>query len=135
MRSILDTSVLLGPRPGEIQGEIAISTVSLAELHFGVLVARSDDIRATRLRRLATIEQTFQALPIDATVAREYGRLAAAVVAGGRKPRTRSLDLLIAATASANNARLPVISGPRLPVRPHQNRDLDRNGGRKGRRA
>jgi len=47
MRSILDTSVLLGPNPGEIQGEIAISTVSLAELHFGVLVARSDDIRAT----------------------------------------------------------------------------------------
>lgn len=85
---------------------MAISTVSLAELHFGVLVARSDDIRATRLRRLATIERTFQALPIDATVAREYRRLAAAVVAAGQKPRTRSLDLLIAATASANDARL-----------------------------
>lgn len=106
MRSVLDTSVLVGPNPGEIQGEIAISTVSVAELHFGVLVARSNDIRATRLRRLATIEHTFQALPIDATVAREYGRLAAAVVAAGRRPRTRSLDLLIAATASANNARL-----------------------------
>ena len=106
MRSILDTSVLLGPNPGEIQGEIAISTVSLAELHFGVLAARSDDVLATRLRRLATIEQTFQALPIDATVAREYGRLAAAVVAADRKPRTPSLDLLIAATASANDARL-----------------------------
>jgi predicted nucleic acid-binding protein len=106
MRTILDTSVLLGPGPGEIQGEIAISAISLAELHFGVLVARSDDIRATRLRRLATVEQTFQALPIDATVAREYGRLAAALVPAGRKPRTRSLDLLIAATASANDARL-----------------------------
>jgi predicted nucleic acid-binding protein len=106
MRSILDTSVLLGPNPGEIQGEIAISTVSLAELHFGVLVAQSNEMRATRLRRLATIEQTFHSLAIDATVAREYGRLAAAVVAAGRKPRTRSLDLLIAATASANDARL-----------------------------
>src|SRR5680860_457932 len=106
MRSILDTSVLLGPNPGEIQGEIAISTVSLAELHFGVLVARSDDIRATRLRRLAIIEQTFQALPIDTTVAREYGRLAAAVVAAGRQPRARAMDLLIAATASAHGARL-----------------------------
>jgi toxin FitB len=70
------------------------------------MVARSDDIGATRLRRLATIEQTFQALAIDATVAREYGRLAAVVVGAGRKPRTRSLDLLIAATASANHARL-----------------------------
>ena len=106
MRSILDTSVLLGPSPGEIQGEIAISAVSLAELHFGVLVAGSDDIRASRLRRLATIEQTYHALAIDATVAREYGRLAAAVVAAGRKARTRSLDLWIAATASAKDARL-----------------------------
>ena len=106
MRSILDTSVLLGPNPGEIQGEIAISTVSLAELHFGVLVARSDDVRATRLRRLATIEQTFQAPAIDATVAQEYGRLAATVVAAGRKPRTRPLDLLTAASASGNDARL-----------------------------
>lgn len=106
MKSILDTSVLLGPNPGEIQGEIAISAASLAELHFGVLVARSDEIRATRLRRLATIEQTFQALAIDPTVAREYGRLAAAVVSVGRKPRARSMDLLIAATASAHEARL-----------------------------
>jgi predicted nucleic acid-binding protein len=106
MRTILDTSVLLGSDPGEIQGEIAISTASLAELHFGVMVARSHEIRATRLRRLATIEHTFQALAIDATVAREYGRLAAAVVAAGRKPRARAMDLLIAATASANDARL-----------------------------
>ena len=106
MKSILDTSVLLGPNPGQIEGEIAISTLSLAELHFGVLVAKSDTIRATRLRRLAIIEQIFQALAIDATVAREYGRLSAAVVAAGRRPRARAMDLLIAATASANDARL-----------------------------
>ena len=106
MKSILDTSVLLGPSPGEIRGEIAISTISLAELHFGVLVAKSDDVRAIRLRRLAMIEQAFQAVPIEAAIAREYGRLAAAVAAAGRKPRARSLDLLIAATASTHDARL-----------------------------
>lgn len=106
MRCVLDTSVLLGPSPGELEGEIAISSASLAELHFGVLVARSDATRATRLRRLAVIEQTFQALPVDATVAREYGRLAAAVVAAGRQPRARVMDLLIAATAAAHGARL-----------------------------
>lgn len=106
MRCILDTSVLLGPAPPQIDGEIAISSASLAELHFGVLVARSEASRATRLRRLAIIEQTFQALPVDTTVAREYGRLAALVVAAGRQPRARVMDLLIAATALANDARL-----------------------------
>jgi predicted nucleic acid-binding protein len=106
MRFLLDTSVLLGPDPGPVDGEVAISAVSLAELHFGVLVARSDAIRAERLRRLAVIERTFDALPVDEVVAREYGRLAAAVVAAGRKPRARMADLLIAATAAAYDATL-----------------------------
>ena len=106
MRILLDTSVLLGPDPGPVEGEVAISAVSLAELHFGVLVARSDATRAERLRRLAVIERTFDALPIDEVVAREYGRVAAAVAAAGRKPRARMADLLIAATAVAHDATL-----------------------------
>jgi predicted nucleic acid-binding protein len=106
MRVVLDTSVLVGPDPGPVEGEIAISAVSLAELHFGVLVARTDATRAERLRRIAVIERTFDALPIDEVVAREYGRLAAAVVAAGRKPRARMADLIIAATAVAHDATL-----------------------------
>ena len=70
MRTILDTSVLLGPDPGPVEGEVGISAVSLAELHFGVLVARTDAARAERLRRLAVIERTFDALPVDEVVAR-----------------------------------------------------------------
>ncbi len=106
MRILLDTSVLLGPDPGPVAGEVAISAVSLAELHFGVLVARTDATRAERLRRLSVVERTFDALPIDEVVAREYGRLAAAVVAAGGKPRARMADLLIAATAVAHDATL-----------------------------
>ena len=106
MRAILDTSVLLGPDPGPVDGEVAISAVSLAELHFGVLVARTDAARAERLRRLAVIERTFDALPVDEVVAREYGRLAAAIVAAARKPRARMSDLLIAATAIVHDATL-----------------------------
>jgi toxin FitB len=106
MRVVLDTSVLLGPDPGPVEGDVAISAVSLAELHFGVLVARTDATRAERLRRIAVIERTFDALPVDEVVAREYGRLAAAVVAAGRKPRARMADLLIAATAVAYDATL-----------------------------
>jgi predicted nucleic acid-binding protein len=106
MRVVLDTSVLVGPDPGPVEGDVAISAVSLAELHFGVLVARTDATRAERLRRIAVIERTFDALPVDEVVAREYGRLAAAVVADGRKPRARMADLLIAATAVAHDATL-----------------------------
>jgi toxin FitB len=106
MRSILDTSVLLDPVSGAIDGELAISAATLAELHFGVPVARTDAIRAVRLRRVGEIERTFEALPLDAGVARQYSRLAAAVVAAGRQPSTRVMDLLIAATAVAHDARL-----------------------------
>lgn len=106
MRALLDTSVLLGPPPAPVEGEVAISAASLAELHLGVLVARTDHVRAERLRRLGVVERTFEALPIDAATARHYGRLAAAVTAVGRSPRARVMDLLIAATAAANGARL-----------------------------
>ena len=106
MKVILDTSVLLGPKIDEIDGDIAISAATMAELHFGVLVARSADVRAERLRRLTIIERTFDALPIDHAVARQYGRLTAAVVDVGRRPRARVMDLLIAATAVAHGASL-----------------------------
>lgn len=108
MRVLLDTSVLLGPDPGPIDAEVAISAMSLAELHFGVLVARSARVRAERLRRLSVIEKTFDALPVDDAVAREYGRLAAGVGVGVgvRQPRARVSDLLIAATAAAHGATL-----------------------------
>lgn len=106
MKAILDTSVLLGSRPEAGADLVAISTVSLAEIHFGVLVARSADVRAERLRRLSVIERAFFALPVDGAVSRAYGRLAAAVVAGGRQPRRRALDLLVAATAMAHGAQL-----------------------------
>ncbi|MGI8721371.1 MAG: type II toxin-antitoxin system VapC family toxin [Geodermatophilaceae bacterium] len=106
MRTVLDTSVLLGPEPAPINGDLAISAASLAELHFGVLVARPDDIRAERLRRLAEIERSFDPLPMDTRVARAYGRLAAATAKAGRQPRARVMDLVIAATAMAHGARL-----------------------------
>src|SRR3954447_6446455 len=105
MRAVLDTSVLIGAEnPGALEG--AISAASLAELHFGVLVTRDADERARRAVRLGVIESTFEPLPIDASVAREWGRLAAAVHARGGQPRRRALDLAIAATANAHRVPL-----------------------------
>lgn len=105
MRVLLDTSILIGDDdPGEV--EAAISAASLAELHFGLLIAKDDEERARRARRLGVVEAAFDPLPIDADVAREWGRLAAAVSRRGGRPRRRAIDLAIAATASAYNIPL-----------------------------
>ena len=106
MKAVLDTSVLLAADLPPLAGELAISAVSLAELHFGVLVTADPAIRAERLRRLAQLQRTFDALPVDDEVAASYGHLAAAIAGIGRQPRARAMDLLIAATAHAHRARL-----------------------------
>jgi predicted nucleic acid-binding protein len=102
---LLDTSVLISGVE-DPEEEVAISVISLTELHFGVLVARDSDARALRMRRLGEIEERFEPLPFDAVAARECGRLHAAVLERGGKPRRRAFDLAIAATASVNGATL-----------------------------
>lgn len=106
MRAILDTSVLVANDVAPLEGELAISAAALAELQFGVLVTTDAAVRAERLRRLSEFQRRFSALPVDEAVATSYGQLAAAVVAAGRQPRSRVMDLLIAATAHAHAARL-----------------------------
>lgn len=106
MKAVLDTSVILGSDVPPLAGDLAVSAATLAELHFGALVARDPEVRAERLRRLALVERLFDPLAIDEEVARSYGRLAAAVASAGRRPRRRVMDILIAATAHAHGARL-----------------------------
>jgi predicted nucleic acid-binding protein len=105
MRALLDTSVLIGQEP-PADIEAAISVASLAELHFGVLIAADENERALRTQRLGAIESTFDPLPISAEVAREWGRLAAAVSNRGGRPRRRAIDLAIAATANIHGVPL-----------------------------
>jgi predicted nucleic acid-binding protein len=105
-RGLLDTSVLIAreedPRlESSLPQELAISVATLAELHFGVLVAKDDETRQHRLRRLGIIEATFQPISIDASIARAFAAVAQAVKAAGRQPRARIMDLWIAATALA----------------------------------
>jgi predicted nucleic acid-binding protein len=104
-RVLLDTSVLIGAGvPEDLEG--AISVASLAELHFGALVATDRDERAVRAQRLGVIEATFDPLPVNPAVAREWGRLAAAVADRGGQPRRRAVDLVIAATANIHGVPL-----------------------------
>lgn len=105
-RGILHTSVLIATDVQPLPGELAISVISLAELRYGVLVAKSPDARAIRLARLSGLEKRFDPLPVDEAVADSYGRLAAKTAGLGRQPRARVMDLLIAATAHAHAAAL-----------------------------
>ncbi len=107
---LLDTSVVidLGVLSRDmLPKRLAISAVTLAELAAGPAAARDSDIRARRQEQLQRAESTFNPLPLDVSVARAYGRIVGAVVAAKRKHRgARSLDLLIAATALANQLPL-----------------------------
>jgi predicted nucleic acid-binding protein len=117
-RGLLDTNIMiLRSRIAheDLPDEMAISAVTLAELSAGPHEVRSDDEqdvyyeaaeRARRLDVLQRAEHEFDPIPFDADAARAYGRVAAAVIAGGRKPRRRAADLMIAATAIA--AELPL---------------------------
>ena len=102
-RGLVDTSVVIDLGridAGDLPLEIAISAVTLAELAAGPHATADPAERARRQDTLQRTESTFEALPVDAPVARAYGRVYAAVVAAGRKAHgRRAFDLLIAATA------------------------------------
>ena len=116
-RGILDTNILILRRwidSDELPDEMAISAVTLAELSAGPHQVRPNgeqddyDEHAERARRLDVLqraEHEFDPIPFSAEAARTYGRVTAAVVSTGRKPRRRVADLMIAATVSAR--RLP----------------------------
>ena len=104
---LLDTSVVIAVAHGlriELPEQVAISVVTLCELHHGVLIA-GDDVRAGRLDVLVQAERAFAALPVDARVAPHYGRLvAAARRRHGARPQVA--DALVAATAQSHGLPL-----------------------------
>jgi hypothetical protein len=109
-RGIIDTSVVIDLEqldPASLPIEVAISSITLAELAAGPHATSDREERARRQDRLQRTEAAFDPLPFDSDAARAYGRVYSAVTASGRKARgTRAVDLLIAATACA--AKLPL---------------------------
>jgi hypothetical protein len=117
-QGLLDTNILILRRwidPAELPDEMAISAITLAELSAGPHEVRGNDEqdlydehaeRARRLEILQRAESEFDPLPFDAEAARIYGRVSAAIIAAGRKPRRRIADLMIAATAIAEDLPL-----------------------------
>ena len=102
-RGLIDTSVLIDLEqiePDILPLELAVSAVTMAELAAGPHATADPAERARRQDRLQRAEATFEPLPVDAGVARAYGRVYAEIHALGRKARgRRAVDLLIAATA------------------------------------
>jgi predicted nucleic acid-binding protein len=113
MRGLLDTSVFIGQEKerdlARLPSEAAISVMTLAELHVGVLLAAGPKIRAQRLRTLVRVERTFDPHPVDEGVARSFAEIVADARRRRRHPRV--VDAIIAATAVAHG--LPLYSQDR----------------------
>lgn len=106
---VLDTSTYIDLRdlsPDDLPQTAELTTITLAELHQGVAMARNPTTRNARAERLSAAIADFAPLPFDADAASRYGSLVALVVGQGRNPRPRRLDLMIAAIASS--AGLPL---------------------------
>ncbi|MCA4727437.1 type II toxin-antitoxin system VapC family toxin [Mycolicibacterium fortuitum] len=108
---VLDTSVFIAHESGRrldeslIPDEVATTVVTIAELHVGVLAARSADVRAQRLATLDVVSD-MESLPVDDNAARMWARLRIHLAETGRRVRVN--DLWIAAIAASRG--LPVVT-------------------------
>ena len=121
-RGVLDTSAVISlphiTDPSTLPDEPVITTVTLAELSVGPLVATDERERGARQAHLQQAEADFTPLAFDAAAARAFGRVALSLRQAGRKPAARSYDAMIAATALAND--LPIYT-----ANPDDFRDID----------
>lgn len=110
-RGLLDTSVFIASESGRpldtarLPDESAISVVTLAELHAGVLAAGDTETRAIRMATLDALGD-IEILPIDAPAALAWAQLRVLLAEAGRRINVN--DLWIAATAASR--RLPVVT-------------------------
>jgi predicted nucleic acid-binding protein len=108
-QGVLDTNVVAALHlfdPSDLPNKYLITAVSLGELSHAPHATDDPVKRASRMATLQHVETTFDPLPYDAEAARMFGRVSAAVMAAGRAVRGRVVDLMIAATAAANELPL-----------------------------
>lgn len=83
-----------------------LTTVTMAELHQGVAMAKDAASRAARTEKLGAAIVDFEPLPFDGQAAARYGTLVALTMAANRDPKPRRMDLMIAAVASSRGLSL-----------------------------
>jgi tRNA(fMet)-specific endonuclease VapC len=106
---ILDTNAVINLKrllPEHLPLKPLITTITLAELSVGPLIAESDAIAVDRQAHLQMAEADFEPLLFDVAAARSFGHVAASLRRAGRKAKARTFDAMIAAIALANG--LPV---------------------------
>lgn len=102
---LLDTNILISEHanlPDEY--EYFVSSLSYAELRSGIKTSLQPpqlNVRTLRLNRINTIYGP--GLPFDDAAAASYGFLCELDREAGRNPRSRAIDLMIAATAHSQS--------------------------------
>ena len=113
-RGVLDTNtVILLPRlqdARQLPALPAITTITLAELSVGPLLAATEENRAARQAHVQQAEADFEPIAFDAAAARAFGQVAADLRRAGRKPAARAYDALIAAAAISNGLPLYTVN-------------------------
>lgn len=110
-RGLLDTSVFIASENGRslkeelLPAASAISVVTLAELHAGVLAARNVETRAARMATLDGVSD-IRLIPVDDEAAVAWARMRVHLAETGHRVGVN--DLWIAASAAAHD--LPVIT-------------------------
>lgn len=106
---VLDTSTYIDLdvlHPGVLPDAPGLTTITLAELHHGVVAARDAMTREARTAQVAAAVVDFDPLPFDHRASARYGSLIGLTLAANRDPRSRKLDLMIAAIASCHDLPL-----------------------------
>lgn len=105
MKAILDTNLLVTESFSHPGYSVAVSSLSWAELGFGVRKAADPLERARREARIVRLRAILGAgIPFDDAAASAYETVCGLVLANGRGVRGRVIDLMIAATAAVHGA-------------------------------
>jgi predicted nucleic acid-binding protein len=105
VKVLLDTNLLIDDLLDHPGHEVFVSSLSWGELHLGTVTGVNPAVRAAREARLARLKNILgPGLPFDDAAAAAYATVARLVLERGRNPRSRAVDLMIAATALAHGA-------------------------------
>ena len=105
VKAILDTNLLVAESLSHPGYDVAVSSLSWAELGYGLRKAPNPDEAARREARVARLRGLLgPGIPFDDACAEAYETICGLVLARGRDVRGRAIDLMIAATAAAQGA-------------------------------